>query len=101
MGLFANKKKNETEESKEINRLLSLALKIDKNTKTWFELPEEVLEHVKTEVIAARKIVFEYIRQLKEAGYYSNGAVQKFIKEQYSWIDKSNSLRIIELGKSI
>jgi len=101
MGLFAKKKTNVTEESKELNDLLALALEMDQDTNTWKELPDDVSDTIKEQVITPRKIVFEYIRQLKEAGFYSNGAVQKFIKENYDWINKDNALKFMELGKFI
>jgi len=101
MGLFSKKNNIETEESKELNDLLVLALTIDQVTGTWIELSESVSENTKQQVIGARKIVVEYIKQLKEAGFYSNGAVQKFVKEQYPWINKSNFIKLIELGKFI
>ena len=101
MGLFSKKSSNESTESKELNDLLFLALEMDQKTGTWMELPENTSEDIKQQVIAVRKIVFEYIRQLKEAGFYSNGAVQKFAKKQSSWINKTNVLKLIDLGKFI
>jgi len=98
MGLFGKKKSN-NEQYNELNRLLNLALEMDQNTGTWLILPEDVSVDTKETVINARKMIFEYIRQLKEAGYYSNGAVHKFAKDEYPWVDKENVLKFIELGK--
>jgi hypothetical protein len=98
MGLFGKKKSN-NEQYNELNRLLNLALEMDQNTGTWLILPEDVSVDTKETVINARKMIFEYIRQLKEAKFYSNSAVHKFAKEQYSWVNKENIQKFIELGK--
>jgi len=97
MGLFS-KKNVETEETRELNVLLEVALEIDQNTGTWKVLPESITKEKYYMIVTARKMVFEYIRQLKEAGFYSNSAVQKFVKEQYSWVNKENALKFINLG---
>lgn len=98
MGLFGNKKVVETKETIELNQLLTIALEMDQTSGTWRELPEDIATEKKDQVIEARKIIFEYIRQLKAAGVYGNGAVQKFAKESYSWVNKSNIQTFIQLG---
>ncbi len=99
MGLFGKKKNVETPETMEWNRLLSIALEFDQSTGTWHVLPDGISVEAEDNVITARKMLFEYIRQLKEANVYSNGAVHKFAKDQYSWVSKDNVAKCIELGK--
>ena len=99
MGLFSKKK--EDQQSKELNELLNIALNFDQASGTWSVLPSSFSGAVQEQVINTRKMIFEYIRQLKEAGYYSNGAVQKFSKEQYPWVNKDNIQKFIALGKSL
>lgn len=99
MGLFS--KKNNNGENKELNELLDQVLNIDQSTGTWYVLHEHVLLETQNLVIEVRKRVFEYIKQLKEASVYSNGAVSKFAKEVYPWINKGNILKMIQLGQNL
>lgn len=100
MGLFSKKNKmDNNEENKELNELLDQVLDIDQSTGTWFVLPDQVLAETQNIVIEVRKKVFEYIRQLKEAEVYSNGAVSKFAKELYPWINKQNIAKMLKLGQ--
>lgn len=99
MGLFSKKKIEENEETRQLNQLLNIALEMNQETGTWHELPTDVPIDVQTLVINARKMIFEYIRQLKEAKFYSNNAVHKFAKEEYPWVSKDNVLKCISLGQ--
>jgi uncharacterized protein Yka (UPF0111/DUF47 family) len=102
MGLFSKKNKMDVKgDYKELNELLDQVLNIDQSTGTWYVLPEQILIETKNLVIEVRKKVFEYIRQLKEAEVYSNGAVSKFVKEVYPWINKQNITKMIKLGQYI
>lgn len=101
MGLFSSKSKISKEELNHLNGLLALSLMMSSDTGTWQELPEDIDLDTKEKVISVRKLVFEYIRQLKEAGFYSNGAVQKFVKDEYSWVNKENTKMLINLGQYI
>lgn len=99
MGLFG--KKEQDPQLIKLNQYLRLALSIDDTTMTWTELPDELTDEIKDQIIAVRKLSLEYIRQLKEAKVYSNNAVSKFIKEEYSWVSKENIMLIIQLGQYI
>lgn len=99
MGLFGKKKAVETEETRMLNHLLHIALTFNQETGTWEELPSDVPQDTKDYVIGARKIVFEYIRQLREHQVYSHGATKKFALEQYPWINKQNLEIYFELGQ--
>lgn len=101
MGLFGKKKIVETPETRELNELLNIALEFNESTGSWTELPENVPSEKQQEVIAARKIIFEYIRQLKEAKFYSDGAVRKFSGDEYPWVNKQNLQKILNLGKML
>jgi len=96
MGLFSKNK--EVGDVEKLNELLSIALEMNHSTGTWSALPESAPLYTE-KVIGARKLVFEYIRQLKEAKVYSNGAVKKFSKEEFSWVSKENVKKFIELGQ--
>ncbi|MBI9009708.1 MAG: hypothetical protein JEZ05_06725 [Tenericutes bacterium] len=99
MGLFSKKNKMDNGQNKELNELLNQILEIDKSTGTWYVLPEQVSIENKNLVIEVRKKVFEYIRQLKEAGVYGSGSVSKFAKELYPWISNQNVTKLIKLGQ--
>ncbi len=99
MGLFGKRKIVNNEKNRELNELLDLALEIDQSTGTWHVLPENLPSETHDLIIGARKKVFEYIRQLKEAGVYGNGAVNKFARELYPWISKQNVSKFIKLGQ--
>ncbi|GEM_PF-3392410 len=98
MGLFSKKKQDDPRFA-QWNELLTIALTFNEQTGTWTELPGGVPEEIADQVIIARKMLFEYIRQLKEVGVYSNGAVHKFAKEQYPWVNKDNVNLAIQLGQ--
>lgn len=98
MGLFGKKQAADPRFAK-WNELLAIALTFNQQTGTWDELPPDTPAEVADQVIAARKLIFEYIRQLKEAGVYGNGAVHKFAKEQFPWVDKQNVTTCIKLGQ--
>ncbi len=99
MGLFGKKNRVNNPENAQLNELMDLALEFNQNTGTWSELPEEAPEDACHLVIDARKRVFEYIRQLKEAGYYANRAVEKYVFEVYPWMNKQNIKKFISLGQ--
>jgi hypothetical protein len=99
MGLFSKKHKNDNGQSKELNELLNQVLEIDQSTKTWYVLPDQVPTETQNLVVEVRKKATEYIRQLKEASVYSNGAVSKFVKELYPWVNKENIAKLINLGQ--
>ncbi len=102
MGLFSKKSKMDSKgDNKELNELLDQVLDIDQSTGTWYVLPEQVRIETQNLVIEVRKKVFEYIRQLKEAEVYSNGAVSKFAKELYPWINNQNITKMIKLGQQL
>lgn len=101
MGFFSKKNKIDDEQNKELNELLDQVLDLDQSTGTWYVLPEHVPTETQNLVIEVRKKVFEYIRQLKEASVYSIGAVRKFAKELYPWINKENISKMIQLGQRL
>lgn len=98
MGLFGKSQSN-NKEATVLNQLFSIAIEFNQATGTWTELPQEVPEEVKTNIINTRKILFEYIRQLREAKVYSNGSVKKFVKDDYPWMNKENIQQVINLGQ--
>lgn len=99
MGLFSKKPADKDAALK--NDLFKIAITFNQSTGTWEELPANVDDELRTQTINTRKLIFEYIRQLKEATVYSNGAVKSFAKEQYPWMNKENVLLCIELGKNL
>jgi hypothetical protein len=98
MGLFGKNKARDNE-APFLNQLFSVAIEFNQSTGNWTELPTDVPDDLKTNIINTRKIVFEYIRQLREAHVYSNGAVKKFIKEDYPWMNKETIQKVIKLGQ--
>jgi len=64
-------------------------------------ITNNVLPGTSEQVITAKKMILEYIRQLREAKYYSDRAVRKFAAEQYPWVNKENIQKCINLGKSL
>lgn len=99
MKLFGKKKVMETPETMELNRLFRIAITFNQNTGTWDELPTDISAEINDEVIAARKLVFEYIRQLKENRVYADRAVYSFAGERFPWINKDNIKMCIQLGQ--
>lgn len=99
MGLFGKKKVQETPETIELNRLLKIAITFNQDTGTWYELPPNVSPEMANEVITARKLMFEYIRQLKENMVYANRAVHTFASERFPWMNNENVKICIELGQ--
>ena len=63
MGFFGNKKNVVDEQTRELNELLNTALEFNQQTGTWTDFPDNVLPETKEQVIAARKLILEYIRQ--------------------------------------
>jgi DNA phosphorothioation-dependent restriction protein DptG len=99
MKLFGKKNEVMDEETKKLNELLDIALEFNESTGTWYELPSDVPEDVAKKVIEVRKMVFEYIRQLKENRVYGNKAVYDFAKESYPWVSKANINKCIHWGQ--
>ena len=98
MRLFGNKKKVVDEKSSMLNDVLSLSLKIEENKTGLEELPDNIDKDTKELIHNLKFYVFEYIKQLKEAFVFSKGAVKKFTLDDYSWVNKSNMDKLIEIG---
>lgn len=99
MGLFGKKKVQQTPETMELNRLMKIAITFNQDTGTWYELPPNVNPGMADEVITGRKLMFEYIRQLKENRVYADRAVHTFAKERFPWMNQENIQMCIHLGQ--
>jgi hypothetical protein len=76
---------------------MEIAITFNQDTGTWYELPPNVHPDMATEVITARKLMFEYIRQLKQNMVYANRTVHKFESERFPWMNKDNIKTCIDL----
>lgn len=96
MGIFGKKRNND--ESLKLNEILSLSLDIEEKKSSLNDLPDSVNVETKQLVHNIKFYAFEYVKQLKEAFVFSKGSVKKFILNDYSWVNKQNVERLIQIG---